>query len=618
LASSPRARRYEDDLSIYGPTSDVAAWDIRFDATDPADLEPLGGGRFRVRIHTEPGLSNGRAVLRDPDGVVGVPLRPVTGGRFVQWSATVGPLAGMTGLSFAFIHAESGEPVYVTRSGTAAAVERLDRWQIDPGLSPIDTPDWVRGAVIYQIFPDRFDNGDRTNDPPGTVAWGTEPEYRQFQGGDLDGIVPRLPYLKNLGIDALYLNPIFESPSPHKYDTTNYFSVDPAFGGDAALHRLVTAAHARNIRVILDASFNHVHPRFFAFADVLEKGRESEYAGWFVIHDWPPRIRVRRSKVRGWRRDWLPVWEQQTGVRLEEATGSGPAVETTYESWFGVPTMPRLALENPGPRAHVLEAAQYWLREFDTDGWRMDVARYVDDDFWPEFRKACRAVKPDAYLLAEVVGDAARWLRGDAFDATMNYTFRSLAIGFLARSDMNGPEFLDHCARLYSRHPLAVTLVNHNLIGSHDTPRFRTEAKGELWRSELATVFQMTYPGAPGIYYGDEVGLEGGDDPRCRGAMPWDRIGRIPDLIGTITELTGLRRRIPALRLGEWQPLAATTDAVAYERRRGRARYVTGINRSERMAILDVAGTGDTVWGRGSLENGWLRIDARSAVIVRG
>ncbi len=617
MASSPRVRRYEDDLGIYGLPGDVAVWDIRFDATDPADLEPIGDGRFRVRIHTEPGLSDGRVVLRSSDGIVGVPLHPVTAGRFVQWSATIGPIPGTAGLSFAFMSTENASPVYVTRWGVAVAVERLDRWPIDAGQPPVDTPDWVRGAVIYQIFPDRFENGDPSNDPPDTAAWGSKPSNRVFQGGDLDGIVQRLDYIVGLGVDVLYLNPIFASPSTHKYDITNYFSVDPAFGGDGALRRLVTAAHARDIRVVLDASFNHVHPRFFAFADVVAKGPKSQYSDWFVIRDWPPRIKVRRNKLKGWMRESLPVWEERTGVQLEEVTGPGPAIETTYESWFGVPTMPRLALHNPAPRAHALEAAQYWLREFDIDGWRMDVARYVDDDFWPEFRKACRSVKPDAYLLAEVVGDASHWLCGDSFDATMNYTFRALALGFFARSDMDGPELLDHCTRLYGQYPHAVTLANHNLIGSHDTPRFRTLAGGDLWRSELATVFQMTYPGAPGIYYGDEIGLEGGDDPHCRGTMPWDQVERQPSLISTIAELTALRRSSPALRLGEWAPLAASANAVAYERRMGRARYIVGINRSTRATSLNVGGSTGTVWGHGDHHNGILHIKGRSAVISR-
>ncbi len=426
----PRTRKYEDDLGIYGLPGDVAAWDIRFDAANPADLEPVGDGRFRLRLHTEPGLEEGIAVLRSRDGIVGVPLAPLTVGRFTRWSTSVGPLRSRTGLSFAFISSESGKPIYVTRSGVAASVERIDRWQIEPDTPAIDTPQWAKGAVIYQIFPDRFDNGDPTNDPPGTVAWGTNPAFRQSQGGDLDGIVQRLPYLETMGVDAIYVNPIFDSPSIHKYDTTNYFSVDPTLGGDEALRRLVTAAHARNIRVVLDASFNHVHPRFFAFADLLEKGKASRYSDWFVVNDWPPRIKVREKKLKAWMRERLPVWEEGTGLAVEYVKDNGPAIETTYDSWFGVPTMPRLALHNPEPRAHALETARYWLRRVRHRRLAHGRGPLRRRRLLAGVPQVCRSVKPDAYLLAELMGDATRWLQGDAFDAAMNYTFRALALGF--------------------------------------------------------------------------------------------------------------------------------------------------------------------------------------------
>ncbi len=612
-----RIRRYPDDLGILGLPGDVSPWDVRFDATDPADLEPLGDGRFRLRVHAEPGLGEGRAVLRSGDRVRGVPLDPVTAGRFVQWSAVVGPFTEPVGLSFAFVVEESGRPVYLVPSGVSASVERLDRWTIDPDRGPIDVPEWVKGAVIYQIFPDRFSKSDPATDPVGTVPWGSPAAAREFQGGDLDGVIDRLGHLERLGIDAIYLNPIFVSPSNHRYDTVDYLRVDPALGGDEALRRLVTVAHRRGMRIVLDASFNHAHPRFFAFADLVRHGERSKYREWFAVTDWPLRIRVRPHAAPAWVRDWLPVWEAQTGLRLEEVAGDGPAVEPTYEAWYGVPTMPRIDLSNPEARRYVLDVAQYWLAEFDIDGWRMDVARYVDPDFWPEFRAACRAVKPDAYLLAEIMGDVSPWLRGDAFDATMNYTFRALSLRFFATEEIDGGALLDHCSRLYGRHPLAVTLANHNLLGSHDTPRFRTEAGGEMWRLELATVFQLLFPGAPGIYYGDEFGLEGGDDPGCRGAIPWDAVGVDSRLVGAIGELTSLRRRVRALRTGEWAPVAAGRHLIAFERTQGRARYRVGINRSMRAGELAVAGEGQVVWGEGSHRNGRMRVAGRSAVVLR-
>jgi glycosidase len=280
--------------------------------------------------------------------------------------------------------------------------------------------------------------------------------------------------------------------------------------------------------------------------------------------------------------------------------------------------MPRINLANPEAREYMLGVARYWLEAFDIDGWRMDVARYVDPDFWPELRTVCRAVKPDAYLLAEVMGDVSPWLKGDGFDATMNYTFRSLAVRFFATDELDGHGLLDHSARLYSRHGLATTLANHNLIGSHDTPRFRTVAGGELWRLELATIFQLLFPGAPGIYYGDELGLEGENDPGCRAAMPWPEVEAGSRLQEVVTELAALRRRIPALRVGSWAPLGASRDIVAFERRLGRGRYRVAINRSARPGHVDVPGKGTVLWGEGAHEDGRLGVNGRSGVLIRG
>ena len=611
-----RVRRFDDDLGIFGLPGDVSAWDVRFDSDDPADLEAVGDGRFRLRVNAEPGLVDGRAVIRDGGQVSAIPLSPHEAGRFVLWSAVVGPFDRPVGLSFAFRIEKSHAPVYVVRTGVSASVERLDRWTIDPGRAPLDVPAWAKGALIYQIFPDRFANGNPANDPAGVVRWGSAPGARTFQGGDLDGVVVHLDHLQRLGVDAIYLNPIFTSPSNHKYDTIDYRQVDPGLGGDEGLRRLVAASHGAGIRVILDASFNHCHPRFFAFADLVDRARKSRYRDWFVVDDWPVRIRVRTDRATRRQRQWLTTWETETGVPLEEASGDGPAVEPSYEAWNGVPTMPRLNLANHEARGYMLDVARYWLAEYDIDGWRMDVARYVDADFWPEFRSACRSVKPEAYLLAEIMGDASAWLRGDGFDATMNYTFRSLALRFFATAEISGGELLDHTARLYARHALATTLANHNLIGSHDTPRFRTEAGGDLWRLELATVFQLTFPGAPGIYYGDEFGLEGDNDPGCRGAVLWDEAAKDPGLSTLIAELTDLRRRHPALRYGEFSPVGATTHAVVFERFEGRGRYFVGINRGRTAVSLDASGAKRVVWGSGGLDGRQLTIGPRSAVVV--
>ena len=611
---------HAEDLGVLGRPGDVSPWDLRFDPDDTGHLEHLGDGRVRLTVRAEPGMLEAWAVVRSASAVVAHPMSLSGWGGAFHWTADVGPEEDAFELSFAFMTA-SGRATYLVPSGISASVERLDRWTISSKGAPVDVPEWVRGAVIYQIFPDRFANGDETTDPPGTVDWDSPPTARDFHGGDLTGILERVDHLSELGVEVVYLNPVFVSPSNHRYDTIDYFTVDPALGGDHALRRLVTSLHDRRMRIVLDASFNHVHPRFFAFQDLIEHGPESRFRDWFVVHDWPLRIRYRPNSTHSYLTDatrWLDVWERQCGLPIEHLEDvDGPAVDPTYEAWYDVPTMPRLNLADRDARAFALSVATHWITEFDIDGWRMDVARYVDPDFWVDFRRVCRAARPDVYLLAEIMGDVSPWLQGNAFDATMNYTFRDLALGFLAREEIDGNTLLDHAGRLVHRHPRAVTLANQNLIGSHDTPRFLTEAYDERWRLGLATILQLTFPGAPGLYYGDEFGLTGGHDPGSRGTIPWDSLGGPDDATPMIAELTALRREHPALRYGTWAPRAATENAVAFTRHHEGATLVVAINRSATTESLDVTGVTELLWGSADVSPTGVDIPPRAAAIMR-
>ncbi len=615
MKSKPRV--FPNDLGVLGLPGDVRPWDVRFDPGLRRHVERLQDGRIRVVVWTEPSLAEGWLVVRSSDGsVVGYPMEESgVSSRFIFHRIDL-ELPRAVEYSFAF-RSVDGAAVYLVESGISGSVERLDRFSFDPqSRRASGTPDWVAGAVIYQIFPDRFANGDPSNDPDDVEAWGAPPRPRQFQGGDLAGVTEKLGYLSSLGVDVIYLNPVFSSPSNHRYDTVDYKSVDSGLGGDAALEQLVDAAHKRGLRVILDASFNHVHPRFFAFGDVIEKGKDSEFWGWFVVNEWPLKVRVRPSRSRG--NEWKAVWAEQTGLPIEEVGTPGPEVEPTYDSWYSVPTMPRVDLSNPAARSYMLGVARHWVKRFDVDGWRMDVARYVDPDFWNDFRLAVRSVKPDAYLLAEIFGDVTPWLQGDRFDATMNYTFRSLAVAFFAKGTIDGVGFLDAATQLVHTYGWENTLANHNLLGSHDTPRFLTEAQGDVWRARLAMVFQLTFPGAPGIYYGDEVGLEGGEDPGCRGAFPWsDPAVESHPLGNAIREITRLRRRHLALRTGEWRAIGADGMAISYERRRGRSRMIVILNAgsSESEWMLPSA---RPLWGSARVEFDTVVIPGHSAAILAG
>ena len=607
-----RPRTFPDDLGVYGLPGDVSPWDIRFDPDDRAFLDRLPDGRFRLRVWTEPGLTAAMVVVRRQRQVMGYPLEWVAHTmRFDLWEGLL-PLEPGDGYSFAF-RAPHGQAVYWVPAGVSAAVERLDRFYT-PDLAPLAVPSWVQGAVIYQIFPDRFANADPNLNPPNTDPWGSPPHSRRFQGGDLYGIIAHLDHLTGLGADLIYLNPIFSSPSNHRYDAIDYHQVDPSLGGNDALDHLVTTAHARGLRIILDASLNHSHPLFFAFQDLIRHGRRSPYRDWFVVRDWPPRIKI-RPPLRGWQKAWLPVWTEEAGLEIETVSDEGPQVEPTYDAWFGVPTMPRINLAHPPARRFMLEVAAAWVRETGIDGWRMDVARYVDFDFWVDFRRVVREANPEAYLLGEFMGDAGAWLQGDRFDATMNYTFCDIAVRFLARSEIDAAAATDALARLWAQYAWPVTLANQNLLGSHDRPRFLTVAGGEVWRLRLATVLQMTFPGAPGIYFGDEVGMVGDADPGCRGAFPWHLDPTTHEIYRTISELAALRRRHPALVTGTWRPLSSAGELLAFERTAPGERLAIYINRGPRRRV-PVAGSPRLLWGEAELGSE-LTLRRRQAAILR-
>jgi len=455
-----------------------------------------------------------------------------------------------------------------------------------PFLHPGDVfrpPEWAKEAVFYQIFPDRFANGDPSNDPPGTEPWGGQPTPRSFFGGDLAGIIDRLDYLAELGVNALYLTPIFEAPSNHKYDTKDYRKIDPHFGDAETLRRLVAACHERGIRVVLDAVFNHCGAEFAPFVDVLEKGRDSAYAGWFHVREWPPAVR-----------DGIP----------------------TYDTFAFVPTMPKLNTEHPKVRDYLLGVAEYWIETADIDGWRLDVADEVDHRFWRDFRKTVKRAKPDAYIVGEIWHDASPWLQGDEFDAVMNYLFADAVLDFFAKERIDAKQFADAIGSLLARYPDPVTEVAFNLLGSHDTPRLLTMCGGDKRRMKLAVLFQLTFPGAPCIYYGDEIGMTGGGDPDCRRCMIWDADRQDRDLFAHYRTLIALRRANSALRTGDFRFLRARPGdrRLVYERKDENAHFVIFLNAGRRAANVSAAvpeGRWTDVWTGEAVEATGRRLTLR-------
>jgi glycosidase len=425
--------------------------------------------------------------------------------------------------------------------------------------APFVTPEWVRHAVFYQIFPERFANGDPSNDPENTQPWGSPPTLYNFMGGDLQGIIDHIDYLAGLGVTALYLNPIFQATSNHKYNTFDYLRVDPHFGDLETFRRLIAAAHDHGIRVVLDCVFNHCGRGFYAFHDVMENGAHSPYLKWFHVDHFP----------------------------LHAYEGDQPH---GYKTWWDFRSLPKFNTDHPPVRRYLLDVARYWIEQ-GADGWRLDVPNEIaDHDFWREFRDVVKGVNPEAYIVGEIWNDATPWLDGTQFDAVMNYLFRDLCRDFFARDSIRADAFDAGITSLLKLYPREVTEVQLNLLGSHDTARFRTEAHGDLARLRLATLFQMTFPGAPCIYYGDEIGLEGGGDPHCRGCFPWDESHWQPNLLEWTRRCVALRQAHPALRTGSYRSLLArsTINVYAYARWDDHEQCVVALNNRDITRTLDL------------------------------
>lgn len=455
---------------------------------------------------------------------------------------------------------------------------------------PIDVPAWVRDAVFYQVFPDRFAASTRVHKPGALEPWSSPPTQFGYKGGDLLGLAERLDELVDLGITALYLNPIFAAASNHRYNTYDYMAVDPLLGGDAALRELIDTTHDLGVRLVLDGVFNHVGRGFWPFHHVLESGGASPYRDWFYLDD--------------------TVLNEGRAVRAYvDASGHLAAAPRGYRSWWDVPSLPKLRVENPEVREYLLGVAEHWLR-LGIDGWRLDVPEDVEDvTFWPEFRRRVRAVNPEAYLLGEIWQEAPEWLTGDRFDAVMNYPLALAILGFVggpsldasviagqsnyrrALVPLDGHGFADRLTRLMGLYAPEATAVQFNLIGSHDAPRARSVLGGSAARLRLATLLQLTLPGAPSIYYGDELAMEGAADPDCRRAYP--RSIEEADPAGAETRAfvkaaIGARREHPALRLGRVRVAAAGERSIALVRWAGDRRAVVAVNAGEVPEVLDV------------------------------
>lgn len=512
------------DRQLQMPQGETLPYLVRHDPSVREDADRRAGGSVVLRVRAEPdAIVAGEAIVHHGDRIERRPLVRIAPDPHEEvWEAVVP--AAVPGIGYSFrLRTPTGQAL-LGRTGFQANMPAEARFRV-PDRPAAGVPDWARGAVFYQVFPDRFARASRTRDAtpgaadggsgPGALEpWHEPPTGTGFKGGDLAGLGERLDALADLGVDALWLTPVFASPSNHRYDTVDFHRIDPRLGTEDDLRRLVDDAHERRIRVILDGVFNHVSVEHPFFRDVILRGPSSPYWRWFEVRRWP-------------------------------FEGHGDA---DYAGWWGHGHMPELDLGNPEVEAYVLEIGTRWIERCGIDGWRLDVAGEVPLSFWRRFRSEVRRVRPDAYLLAEVWGDPRPFVQGDTFDATMHYGFRRVVLEFLT-GRLPAPVAATHLSRLYHRLPRDAAEAQYTLLGSHDVSRVLHDLGGEPELVALAVAIQFAYPGAPAVYYGDEVGLDGAGDPGCRAAYPWDAPPP-HDLRPLLRRLTERRRASATLRHG--------------------------------------------------------------------
>jgi glycosidase len=372
-------------------------------------------------------------------------------------------------------------------------------------------PAWAANQVVYQIFPSRFATHRQVEQEvwyQAPIGPGTE------LGGSLRGIIEKLAYIRALGVDVIYMTPIFRSRSTHKYDTIDYYTIDPSFGTEADLKELVEKAHGLGLRVMLDGVFNHTSTEFFAFADLLKNQENSAYKDWYYVEKFPMSL--------------------HPGLPDYKCFG-----------YFG--GMPKVNMRNPQVAAYFTDVALYWLRTARIDGWRLDVADEIAHDFWRGFRKAVKAEFPDALIVGEIWHHAPDFLQGDQWDSVMNYPFYRSVLDFAATGSITASQFLGNLGFLRGNTHAAAYPLLWNLAGSHDTARLRYLCGENPQRQKLAAALQLLHPGMPMIYYGDEVGMTGGPDPDCRRGMLWDEARQDQDMLRWYRRLLQLRREMPRL-----------------------------------------------------------------------
>jgi glycosidase len=616
--------------------TDPVALALRHDSRDPADKSPFGavreGADVDFALNAPTGVTRAALVvaLRRLEGnqevleykeVARIPLTRASGPAGARWRGRYRFSGiGVYGYHFeveiagrTYIYGNNRAPIYWTRERGAngvgavelppASPEAIRRFRLTVYARDFTVPAWAKDAIYYYIFPDRFRNGDPSNDPrpgPNTFhdkslevhkTWLEKPWRpnsgdgsddlggNDFFGGDIAGVIEKLDYIADLGANVIYSTPLFQASSNHKYDAADYHHIDDRFGTNADFERLAREGARRGVRILPDASLNHT-------------GRDSVYFDRYA--KFPGLGALEGGEVK-------PASPYASWYQLNPA---GRTPEERYKGWSGAMDLPELNEMAPAFKRFAFEApdsvTKVWL-DRGAAGWRMDVVPWVPDAFWREWRRAVKAHRPDALTVSETWFDSSKYLLGDEFDSTMNYIFRNAVLDFVAGGDAAANyRNLEYLREVYPE-PAFFALMN--LLSTHDTARslhvLGYEGEGDAAKAadakrrfRLAVFFQMIFPGAPAIYYGDEVGVTGGDDPYNRGTYPWTDQGGRPDMAlhHEVRALAHMRRDNAVLRRGELlPPLYADKNVIVLGRRDGAVVAITALNNADSPRTVEVA-----------------------------
>lgn len=414
---------------------------------------------------------------------------------------------------------------------------------------------WMQECIAYQIFPDRFCNGDDTISPEGVLPWGEgKVTHHSRYGGDLKGVINKLDYLEELGVDLIYLTPVFKSNTSHKYNTADYFNIDPEFGTVEVAKELVEKCHKKGMKIVLDAVFNHSGSDFFAFEDLLKNQENSKYKDWYFVDQYP--VEFKKDKYY------------------------------TFGDYHL--NMPKLNTNNKELREYLLKVAEYWIKEVGIDGWRLDVCDEIGHDFWRDFRKTVKNARKDAIIVGEIMHEANTFLKGDQLDSIMNYPFKRALADFFATRCISSEEFSDILGQNRILYMNAVTKQMWNLIDSHDTLRFLSESNNNLQSMKLALAFQFAYVGVPYIYYGDEIGLDGNHDPENRKCMIWEKEKQNLELFELYKKLICIRKENKCLVHGKYKELYCKENVIAFERKTDEEGILVIINNNDNEKEIEL------------------------------